>query len=782
MLKIILSIFSLLLVNAGFAQQGPYKITGHILSSDGEVLPNTNIIFEREKVLISDDHGDFSISGLAKGRYELQFFYIGYDTLITTVKIDQEDVHLDIRMQEGQIALGEVIVVGDHFHTGRMEQSQTISTIDKDFIKMQNAGTLISSLQKLPGISAINTGVGIAKPVIRGMSFNRVLVMDKGIKQEGQQWGADHGLEIDQYDPERIEIIKGPSSLLYGSDAIGGVLRILPPTIPANDSFSGDALFTYKSNNQLAGGSLGLYGAKNGKFFRGRVTYQDFGDFQVPASSFQYNGYDLPIYNEHLKNTAGDEMDFSLSTGIHGNTGSTTITISSFNQRSGLFPGATGVPREYQLEDDSNSRNIDLPKQVVNHLKIISNTTLILGADWIEMDLGYQYNKRQELGSPHAHGYQPTPDGDLALGLDLQTYSGNIQYNARMNEKLYGIFGLQGQYQLNERSGYEFLLADFKASNVGVFTYQEYSPSHKFSINAGIRYDHGFRDIKEYTEPDYTTSEQTDSIMRNPAISRYFSDFSAAVGLSYYPVVNFNTKLNLGTSFRMPTPAELSANGVHHGTFRHEKGDPDLNSERGLQGDINITWQQKRHFFLMTPFLGYFDNYIYLAPQPYFSDLPAGGQLYQYTQNDAVFTGLEMEFNWDFIKNWNLNSGLEYVWNVNLDSRLGLPFTPPFSIFTELEYSRTPLSGKINKYFITGNYHFFAAQNRVDRNERATPGYYLVSLSAGMDFRALERNIEFRLSGQNLLNTYYLNHLSRYRLLNLPEQGRNIVVSLMVPF
>ncbi len=770
------------MVTAAFAQQGPYKITGHILSADGDVLPNTYIIFEGDKVLICDDHGDFTISGLAKGHYELQFFYIGYDTLFTSVTIDQKDVHLDIKMQEDQIALGEVIIVGDHFHTGRMEQSQTIATIDKDFIKMQNAGTLISSLQKLPGISAINTGVGIAKPVIRGMSFNRVLVMDKGIKQEGQQWGADHGLEIDQYDPERVEIIKGPSSLLYGSDAMGGVLRILPPAIPANDSFSGDAFFTYKSNNQLAGGSLGMYGAKNGKFFRGRLSYQDFGDFQVPASSFQYNGYDLPIYNEHLKNTAGDELDFSLAAGSHGDKGSTTITFSSFNQKSGLFPGATGVPREYQLEDDGDSRNIDLPKQIVNHIKLISNTTLVLGTNWMEIDLGYQYNKRQELGAPHAHGYQPTPEGDLALGLDLQTYSGNISYNARMNEKLYGIFGLQGQYQQNKRSGYEFLLADFTAYNAGAFAYQEYSPNHKFSINTGIRYDLGRRNIEEYTEPDYTTPEPEDSIMRNPAIQRNFQDFSAALGFSYYPTINFNSKLNLGTSFRMPTPAELSANGVHHGTFRHEKGDPNLHSERGLQGDLNLTWKQKSYFFLITPFLGYFNNYIYLAPQPYFSDLPAGGQLYQYTQNDAIFTGLEMEFNWDFIKNWNMNSGIEYVWNENLDSGLGLPFTPPFSIFTELKYSRSPLSGKINNYFILGNYHFFAAQNRVDRNERTTPGYYLVSLSAGMEVQALHRNIEFRLSGQNLLNVYYLNHLSRYRLLNLPEQGRNIVISLMVPF
>ncbi|NJN27999.1 MAG: TonB-dependent receptor [Cyclobacteriaceae bacterium] len=575
-----------------FAQQGPFKITGHVMSNQGEVLPGVNILVDEDRAYTTDIHGDFTISAINHGTHQLQFTYIGYDTLVTSIDLHSKDAHLDIKLRYSQIELNEVVVLGDHFKTGRVEQSQTIQSIDASFIQNQNAGTLINSLQKIPGVSAINTGVGIAKPVIRGMSFNRVLVMDKGIKQEGQQWGADHGLEIDQYEPERIEIVKGPSSLLYGSDAIGGVIRILPPTLPANDHLTGDVFLTYKSNNQLFGTSTSLQGAKNDKFFKLRVSTQDFGDYTVPATSFTYNGFVLPIYNNQLKNTAGNERNISLATGIHKGWGGTTITVSNFHQKAGLFPGATGIPREYQLEQDGNTRNIDLPRQEVNHLKIISNTTLVFEQNWMELDLGYQYNKRKEEGAPHAHGYQPTPDGNLALGLDLQTVSANIRYNNNFSENLSGIIGFQGQWQDNKHAGFEFLLSSFRALNAGAYIYQEYTPNHQFSMNAGIRYDYGSRDIDEQTEPDYTTPEEGDSIMRNPDIYRQFSDFSGALGFSYYPGVNFNAKVNIGASFRMPTPAELSANGVHHGTFRHEMGDPELDSERGIQGDLNLTYQK----------------------------------------------------------------------------------------------------------------------------------------------------------------------------------------------
>jgi iron complex outermembrane receptor protein len=232
----------------------------------------------------------------------------------------------------------------------------------------------------------------------------------------------------------------------------------------------------------------------------------------------------------------------------------------------------------------------------------------------------------------------------------------------------------------------------------------------------------------------------------------------------------------------MPTPAELSSNGVHHGTFRHERGDPNLDSERGIQGDLNLTYQKKEMYFLFTPFIGYYDKYIYLAPEPEFSDLPAGGQLYQYTQHDALFTGFEFDFEYEILPDLTAKITSEYVWNLNLETQLPLPFTPPFSIMGELEYGKRTNSSTITYYFVGAGYHYFADQNRVDRNELPTAGYSLVDLSGGFDFKIGNQIAHFRISVNNLFDKAYMNHLSRYRLLNLPEQGRNIIISLKMPF
>jgi iron complex outermembrane recepter protein len=749
---------------------------------EGDELPNATVVFAGRQVLVTDVHGDFEVRGLARGRYVIAVHFLGYDSVRTSVDILDRDVHLDFRLRFHDLQLDEVVVIGDHYKTGRVEQALTVRSVGEDYFRRQNAGTLINSLEKVPGISAINTGVGIAKPVIRGMSFNRVIVMDKGVKQEGQQWGADHGLEIDQYDPERVEIVKGPASLLYGSDGIAGVIRILPISIPAKDHLRGSLFATYKSNNRLFGTSAMLEGKQGMGFFRARLSTQDFADYGVPAQSFSYNGYILPIYGQRLVNTAGRERNFSLSGGLAGSRVQSSVTISNFNQKAGLFPGATGVPRAYQLEPDGNIRNIGLPRQRTNHLKVISNTVVEFGRNWLESDLGYQFNDRNEEGQPHAHGYQPTPEGDLALGLDLHTWSANLRYNYKTGEKLSSVLGVQGQYQINRHSGFEFLLPDFSSSNAGVYTYHEYSPSHTFSASGGFRFDAGRRRIDAHTEPDYTTPEPGDSVRRNGAIDRQFQDFSFALGASYYPTLRFNAKLNLGSSFRMPTAPELSSNGIHHGTFRHEVGDSTLRSERGLQADLNLTYTSNKLYLLVTPFASYFDQYIYLGPESRFSELPAGGQVYRYKQHNAVFTGIELEADYRLIRTLAIHTGMEYVWNRNLETTLPLPFTPPFSALLELRFEPGFGGERWSGPFLNFGAKYYAAQNRVDRNEKPTPGYFLLNFNSGVSLHLGGQRIDLMLSGTNLGNVRYMNHLSRYRLLNLPEQGRNLVFSINFPF
>ena len=768
---------------SAFSQTERYTLGGIVLDEEtGESMPGAEVyIHELVKGTITDADGFFKFTDLKPARYHIHIKFIGYHSLYQYVNLTKDIQEFKFQMIPSSLELMEIVIESDPFKTGAVEQSLTTQTISEEFLKKNPGGTLMSSLQQLPGINAINTGVSISKPVIRGLSFNRVIVSDRGVKQEGQQWGADHGLEIDQFDPEQIEIVKGPASLQHGSDGMGGVIIINNPYLAQEGTLEGQITGIYKSNNHLIGTSTMLKGNVNGLVYQARFSTQDFGDYRVPADNFYYNGYILPIYNNRLKNTAGKERNLSGMIGLKKNWGYSTLTISNYNQLAGIFPGAVGVPRLYDLEDDGDSRNIDLPRQNINHFKIISNSNILFGGNWLEVNLGYQNNDRKEEGEPHAHGIEPESESNLALGLKLETFSANLRYNQAINEKANRIFGIQYQYQVNRFGGFEFLLPAFTQNTLGAYFHEQRSLGEVFTINYGIRMDYAKVIIDEHYEPDYPVDPQ-DSVLRNPSVNRDFLNLSGGIGLSWFPNHNLNLKFNMGSSYRVPTPNELTVNGIHHGTFRHERGDPDLDAERGWQFDLSFSYHLNRFLFNITPFLNLYKNYIYLKPTAEFSELPGGGQIFQYTQDNAVFIGAELSIDYHLIENLHLELVSEYVANYNLETELPLPFTPPFSTLLGIEYRVPKLTKALGNSFVNFGTRFTAAQNRVDRNEQPTDGYILLNFGFGTEFYIGKQQLDFLFNIQNLLDTRYMNHLSRYRWLNLPEQGRNVSISLIFPF
>lgn len=750
-----------------------------------ESIPGAVVsIHELNLSSMTDLDGRFLFDNMRPATYHLHISSLGYKAQTLVKELGNEEVSFTINLEPTILELSEIVIESNHYKVGPKEQTLAMEILDAEFLAKNRKGTFVNSIENLPGVSAINTGVGISKPVIRGMSFNRVIVNDKGIKQEGQQWGTDHGLEIDMFEPGRVEVIKGPGALMYGSDGLGGVINIFPPSIPQDNVLEGNVQGLYKSNNNLIGTSTLVQGKKKDWIYRGRFSTQDFEDYQVPASEFTYNGYVLPLYNNRLKNTAGRERNFTLMTGVKKNWGYSTVTVSNFHQEAGLFVGAVGIPRSYQLEHDGSFSNIDIPRQETNHLKITSNSNLLVGKRWIEMDLGYQRNQREEHSDPTAHGREEGPEGTLEHGLDLQTVTANARYFWHASENHMRVIGLQSQYQWHDWSGFAFLLPEFSSSSVGLFVYEEYSWADRFTATGGLRFDFASRDIKSYSESDADTTFQY-----NDEIHRTYTNLSAAMGISYYPNEHLNAKINIGTSYRVPSPNELSINGLHHGTFRYEVGNSDLSTERGLQADFVFNYQRKDFSFVLTPFASYFNNFIYLSPTSQFSSgfnpfQPAeSGQIYQYTQHDAVFFGTEIAMEYHPIEQLHWRAAFEYVYNYNLDTKLPLPFTPPGSVYTELEYGFDLKDSWIEGVHFGTNLKWVFDQDRVDRNERTTPGYWLLGLSTGIDFSLGKKTtIQTTFTAQNLLDNKYYNHLSRYRLLNLPEQGRNFVISLRIPF
>lgn len=731
----------------------------------------------------TNEQGEFAFEVSASEALELYVRILGYQDKQLTVPAGQQWISIVLKSEPLQ--LQEVQIQGAKVTPAPGLGSRSVEKLARAQLDRQQGGAFADLLENIAGVTTINTGVGIAKPVIRGMSYNRVMVLDQGIRQEGQQWGADHGLEIDQFDVERVEIIKGPASLQYGSDAMGGVIHILPPEAPQEGTHQAELQGVYKYNNALRGASVSAHGNRQGLIYRLRYSHQDFNNYRVPTDEFNYAGFILPIYGQRLRNTSGQERNFALSLGMEQEWGSSHIKLSRFHQQVGLFPGAVGIPSAFQLQRYDEQRSIALPRQNNTHWKLLWNTQLYLDKGELEIDAGFQRNIRREESLPHTMGVGENRFGTLALGLFLNTYSLNIKLTQPLGKGWQQVVGLQAQRMENDHTGFEFLLPQYQAWMTGAYSFWEYRGFDDWQLNAGLRLDGGGYDIREHQQPLYDENLEPNGefSMRNPDIDRQFLNPSASLGALYRASERLEMKFNLGSSFRMPTPNELASNGIHHGTFRHEKGNADLESERGYQLDLAVNYRQPGLSLSLTPFASYYDHYIYLAPTPFYSRLPSGSQItWEYRQASSRFWGGEIKLEAQAGKNMTLRASAEYVHATNLDNGLPLPLTPPFSALAEWSY-RLPFNNPVLKQTeVWAEVRYVAAQQRVDRNERPTSGYTLPALGFSQTLDILGYQPRLVVRADNLFNTTYFNHLSRYRLLNLPEAGFNLMVSLRLPF
>ena len=344
--------------------------------------------------------------------------------------------------------------------------------------------------------------------------------------------------------------------------------------------------------------------------------------------------------------------------------------------------------------------------------------------------------------------------------------------------------GWDMQYQRNTIAGYSFLLPEYTRFTTGVSWLTTYKPTDVLSVSGGLRYDIGKTDISSFTdsyletylrEQGYSQEVIDRNKVRSHAVDRTFGDYSASLGVVWSPVKEHLLKANIGHSFRLPGANELASNGVHHGTFRHEQGDPDLDSERGWQLDMAYSFFGKFFSVTVSPFVSWFSNYIYLKPTGEWSVLPHAGQIYRYTGAEALFAGGEISVKVDLPLHFTYELGGEYVYTYNCDEHIPLSFSPPGSL-------RNTLSWEKKRMRFYAEHQYIADQNRVARNEDPTPGAQLLHLGAGFRIPVGGTDIELTLSARNLLNTKYYNHLSFYRKVEIPEPGRNFQLLIKIPF
>lgn len=715
-----------------------------------------------------------NLSYMTKHLFYIPFLF----TATTTAQTDEDWI-------EPAEVLEEIVV---HTHTTtenvmRASATDVIANFD---------GSLASSLEYLPGVEAQRIGSMSAKFVIRGLGLNRLLVVENGLRREGQQWGADHGLELDAMAVERIEIIKGAGAIAYGSDAMAGVVRINNETLPTM-GVSGRAVLTFLGNNRSLGQAWQGALRTDKHFWKVKLGYIDYGDFRVPTDEVYYLQTRIPIYDGVMTNTAGDERSFMTQWGTTGERYTGTLSVSGYWSKTGFFSGAHGVPSVRKTLPDGDTRSVDFPFQTARHIMASYHAQWKEVATVWNFTTGFQHNLRREYSAFHSHfPNQPVPvrDADKELEFLQSAWEQALSMQRNLSEQHLLEVGVQNQWVLNQVGGYSFLLPNYQRHSLGLYAKWAWEVSNRHLLELGTRYDRarlkveGHYDTILYdylTHKGYSDARASDYAWRSRELDRSFSQGNVSLGITFHPSHHWHSALTLGSSFRFPTAIELGANGIHHGAFRHELGNPDLDVERGYSLDWNHRYEAYGWTVDASMYGYYFSNYIFLKPSGRFSALPHGGQIYQYDQSKALMVGAELQVGYQWSK-WQLSNVSEYVYNSQLGTaRYALPFTTPANTVFSVGY-RFPEFGGIAHHLLEISYKLAAAQHRIAQNEHPTRGYSVCNLKYQTQLPWKEREASVQLRVQNLWNTKYYQHNSFYRAIEIPALGRSIDVVIKLTF
>ena len=745
------------------------SLSGHVTDKEtGESLPGATIFFPDLKAGTSTNNdGFYQFRNLPGSSIIVQVSFIGYKAEVLTLDLAKVHSH-DFQLNPSAIEAKEVVVTGNALSSDNDRSSISITPINKDHLLTLPSTNLINSISTIPGVSEITTGGEISKPVIRGLSYNHIVTLNEGVRQEGNQWGDEHGIEIDQFSADRIEVLKGPASLFYGSDAMGGVINILEQT-PANmGSIDGEWVSQFSTNNRLYSNSLMVEGNQNGWIWRARGTYKTAASYSTPT--------------EWVYNSGFNEKNFSLMAGVVKKWGYSHLHFSSFNTKIGMIDGtrdsATMQFIDYQgnivSESRAKSRSIDVPFQNVSHDKISSVTNLLFKDNQLKISLGYQWNNRREFGE--------TPDAP-GLFLHLDTWTYDLRYTRLLGKSIELAAGIAGMTQFNRNHGTDFLIPDYDLQDWGGFVYAK-KTWERFTLNLGMRYD--YRHVNGY--PLYLDTlghpaPSGDTLFR--AFSRDFSAFTGSTGMTFRLNKAINFKFNVGRGFRAPNISELAANGLHEGTFRYEIGNPDLNPETSLQIDGEISWDNK---FLNMSFNGFYniiDNYIYYRNINGEKKEVNGVwyPVYRYVQGNSLLKGFEFELDVHPVDALHFDNNLDYVWGGNLSTGVPLPFIPALHLTDQVKWTfKTQKTSALKQPYIQLELETHFAQNRIDVFETDTPGYVLLNFNVGTKLKVQKQMWTFYISGTNMVNTKYYDHLSRLKEVGIYNMGRRITFGLVMPF
>ncbi len=724
----------------GYFGHSQNTVSGTITTSPGNrVLEGVSIYFPKlEKGTVTNSEGFFSINNLAKGSYKLVVSHLGYKTYVETIKIYSEENKIDITLTPSVIEMEEVIL-STPFHKLQRENVMKVEHAPIAEFKTKGSLTLSDGISGMAGVESVSTGVGIGKPVIRGLSSNRVLVYVQGVRLENQQFGGEHGLGISDAGIESVEVIKGPASLLYGSDAMGGVLYFNPEKFALQNETEGDVNLDYYSNTSGFGANIGLKTSTEKFKYLVRGSTVSHADYRTGngkrVTNSRFNEYGLKTGMAYQSSRFKTELRYNLNS------------------------SELGIPSEISAQ--TSMRSPDNPFQrLTNHI-LSSKSNMFFENSSLEATLGYIFNTRKEFEEG---------DDRATLEMDLATFNYNLQYHLPKWHKLETIVGLQGMYQTNTNAGEEILIPDAVTNDIGLLATSHLHLSDKNDLQFGLRYDH-----RKINGEESGASGDEGHIEK---LEKKFNSFNAALGYKANISETITARINTATGFRAPNLAELTSNGVHEGTNRYETGNADLKNEQNLQVDISLEYKNEHLELYINGFNNAINDFVFIAPNGNFITNDA---VFVYNQQNARLYGGEIGLHLHpHPLEWlHVESTFETVTGKLKDGN-PLPLIPATNWTNTLRVETIKNNSLIKK-----NYAFVSLQSYFDKNEvsgfeTTTQGYNLLNAGFGGNLIVFGQKMDIRISGNNLFNEIYTSHLSRLKVDGIANIGRNVSIGVSI--
>ncbi|MHB8401396.1 MAG: TonB-dependent receptor [Bacteroidia bacterium] len=782
-----------------------------------EPLPGAVIYFpDLKNGTTSKYDGSYEISNLPKTKTIMQVKLIGYKTFIQSVDLSILS-ELPILLEQSVLESNEVVVTGVSKATEIKRSPIPIVSIDNKYLTENSATNVIDAITKTPGVNALTTGPNVSKPFIRGLGYNRILTLFDGIRQEGQQWGDEHGIEMDQFLVDRIEVVKGPASLIYGSDALAGVVNLIPANPLPQGVIKGEMQTNYQTNNGLYGGSANMAGNTNGVVWGFRASHKD-------ATNYQ-NKYDGRVYN-----TGFEETDANTNVGINRKWGYSHLNISVYDNLQEIPDGSRdSVTRKFtqQISDTGSYRPIVSPAELksykissthqhVQHYRAFLSNNFIIGQGKLSVNLGYQQSIRREYAHPQ--------ESDVAgLYLKLNTITYDVKYYFPEHKGFESIVGINGMYQTNNTdAATEFVIPDYRLFDVGPFAFIKKN-IRKWDFAAGARYDmRSFKNQSMYVGTNSSTGFDqvvtgSDTVGATHQFTNYkhtFTGFSGSFGVTYNVTEKLLFKVNIARGFRAPNISEISASGVHPGTGFDQLGNANFKPEFSLQEDVGIFYDNNHISTSLEVFNNDISNYIFneklQSKRGGDSTITqAGGKfpVFKFQQTNAQLYGGEVRIDiHPHPLDWlHFENTLSVVYALNLgsngikitDSTKYLPYIPPVHTNSELHAEFKKKVGCFSNIYIKIGVQWYATQNRcflAYNTETKTSGYTL--LNAGIGSKIINKAgkilFTFGVFGTNLTDVAYQSNMSRLKYFdNYPKNytgrsgiysmGRNISFKLTIP-